>query len=178
MQYTSEIYGGLHYLATWPPSGKVGVGDVAIMQDRTLERHLSIGDLEVATKVISGSEVHERGWASSGALTVAATGGASGPVNPVVNAGGDFEVNFKSKHAILMRAERSREDSLDRLDRVRQEILRLHEEGTWQRDWVLVTHVIHAHSLMVLISNEKEAKAHLAVSAGVAADPAAIATAR
>lgn len=177
-QYTHEIYAGLHYLATWPPSAALAVGDIAIMRDRTPERHLSIGDLGVETKVLKGAEVHERGWASSGALTVSAAAAASGPAVPGASIGGELEVSFNSKHAVLLRAERSREDSLDRLDRITRELLRLHEDGSWQREWVLVTHAVHARSLMVLVANQKGAKAKLQVSGDVAAEPAAIVNAR
>jgi hypothetical protein len=177
-QYTHEIYSGLHYLATWPPSAKLAVGDIAVMQERTPDRHLSIGDLGVETKTIKGSEVHVRGWASSGAITVSAAAGATGPVHPGASAGGELEVSFNSKHAILLRAERSREDNLDRLDRVTREILRLHEEGSWKREWVLVTHVVYARTMIVLVANEKGAKAKLQVNGDIAAEPAAIVQAR
>lgn len=177
-QYTNEVYAALRYLASWPPSSRVEVGDIAVMQDRSLERQLSLRDLDIDTAVLHGSEIHDRGWASSGTVKLSANASASGPVHPGVTGGTECEVSFHAKHAILLRAGRSREDSMDRLDRVKREMLRLHNEGKWNSEWVLVTHVVHAGSLLVLVSNQKGASARLSVSGSVGADALALALAR
>jgi hypothetical protein len=75
----------------------------------------------------------------------------------------------------MMRAEQAREDSLDRLERVRRELLRLHEDGIWQREWVLVTHAVRAERLIALISSDREASAQLRLSGGMATEAGALA---
>lgn len=174
-RYTNEIYKGMHYLAAWPPSKRVQVGDVVVMEDRSPDRQMSASDLGIETPVLRGAQVRSRGWATEGALTVGPAVAASGPVHPGVVAGAELEVKFNAKHAILLRAERSREDSIDQMDRLKQEILRMHAEGKWRREWVVVTHVIHAKTLMVLVSSASGAVARLRGSGSLGVDPSALA---
>lgn len=176
-RYTSEIYGGLRYLATWPPSSQVEVGDVGIFADRSFERHLSLDDLGIEATPRRGTEVRERGWASAKTKLLRPVVAAAAPLGGVA-AGVETEVRFEGKHATLLRAERSREYGLDRLDQVWQELLRLHEEGKWQEDWTLVTHVIRASRMVVLISKDRESKATLRLTGGAADDAGALVTAR
>jgi len=177
-RYTGEIYGGLRYLAAWPPSSRIEVGDVGIFADRSLERHLSLEALEIETTVRRGTEVRERGWASAKTKLLRPAVAAAGPVHGGVAADAEVEVTFEAKHATLLRAERSREDGLDRLDRVREALLRLHEEEKWDPDWVLVTHVIQSGRMVTLISKDRNTGATLRLAGGVAGDANALVTAR
>jgi len=176
-RYTKDVYRGIHYVASWPPSSTTAVGDVAVMQKRSLERVTSTAALGLPTQTITGAKVEERGWASQKTVTLAPKVGAAAPLDPAIAATAEMNVEFNAKHAILLRAERSRERSLDRLSHIKKEMLRLHEEGEWEPDWLLVTHVVQARRLFVLISSEKGASAQLRLSAGVAQDAGALATA-
>ncbi|HKB51421.1 MAG TPA: hypothetical protein VKC63_08320 [Solirubrobacterales bacterium] len=177
-RYTDELYTGLNYLASWPPSGRAEVGDVATFQDRSLERYVSIGELGIETTTLTGTAVCERGWASAETNVINPSVAGAAPLQPGLDAGAELTIQFGAEHAILMRAERTREESLDRLDRVKRELLRLHDKGIWKREWVLVTHSIRAERLIALISSSREASAKLRLSAGVAEDAGALASVR
>jgi hypothetical protein len=177
-RYTGEIYGGLRYLAAWPPSGRVVVGDVGVFADRSLERHVSLDELGIEAAVRPGADVRERGWASAKTRLRRPTVSAAAPLGSGVAASAEVMVTFEAKHATLLRAERSREDGLDRLDRVWEALLQLHEEGKWNPDWVLVTHVIRARRMVALISKDRRSGATLRLAGGTAEDANALVTAR
>ncbi|HET9153966.1 MAG TPA: hypothetical protein VFN85_07615 [Solirubrobacterales bacterium] len=177
-RYTGEIYGGLRYLAAWPPSSRVEVGDVGVFEDRSLERHLSLGELGVEATVRPGTDVRERGWASAKTKLLRPAAAAGVPLDGGLTANGELQVTFEAKHATLLRAERSREDGLDRLDRTRENLLRLHEEEKWDPDWVLVTHVIQTKRMVALISKDRDSGATLRLTGGAAGDANALVTAR
>jgi hypothetical protein len=177
-QYTAELYANLRYLGSWPPSSPVEVGDIGVFEDRSLERQVSIGELGIEVTTRRGADVQERGWASRKTRIVRPKVAGAAPLESGVGAGAELEVRFEAKHAILLRAERSREESLDRLDRVREELLRLHDEEKWRDEWVLVTHVIRADRMVALISKERDTSATLRLSAGMVEDAGALATAR
>lgn len=177
-RYTDEIYGGLRYLATWPPSGRVEVGDVAVFEDRSAEKQTTMEELGIEKETSAGADVRERGWASARAFELKPRAGAAAPLEPGLVAGAGVELEFKAKHAILMRAERSREHRLERLATVKQELLRMYDGGEWKREWLLITNVIHARRLIVLISGRRGDKALLTLSAGVGDDAIGLATGR
>jgi hypothetical protein len=174
--YTREVHKGLHYLASWPPSARVGVGDIAVMIDGSLERQATLQDAGLPYAVARGADVRHRGWASAGSVSLGGGAAADAPLSAGTQAGAEIEASFRSTHAILLRAERSREDSLERLDQIKQGMLAMRAAGTWQQEWLMITHVVHAQSLMVLISKERNASARLLVSGSVGADAHALAT--
>jgi hypothetical protein len=177
-RYTSDIYKGLHYLATWPPSGGVEVGEIAIHQDRALERHSTLEKLGVQAETVTGPQTEVIGWVSTKATTVRPKAAVGAPIEAGLSAATELEISFNAKHATFLRGEAAQHHTLDGLDGVKQEILRLHEEGEWKREWLLVTQVLKVRRLIALISNGKGAKAGLTLIGGAVQDPAALATVR
>src|SRR5260221_413855 len=118
-RYTDELYTGLNYLASWPPSGRAEVGDVATFQDRSLERYVSIGELGIETTTLTGTAVCERGWASAETNVINPSVAGAAPLQPGLDAGAELTIQFGAEHAILMRAERTREESPDPPGRTR-----------------------------------------------------------
>ncbi len=168
--YTDNVFKALHYLPTWEPSVAVAVGDVAKIEDRGFVRQMSLTDLDISFKQRAGLRVKHRGWASEGALKIAAAGKASSRGKAAAT-----RLEFDAKHAILFRAERSNEITLERPDRAEKAILHLHEEGNWDTDWIYVTHVIRAERFTVLISDQKGASAELTVTGALGEDPGRLA---
>src|SRR5260221_13196723 len=91
-RYTDELYTGLNYLASWPPSGRAEVGDVATFQDRSLERYVSIGELGIETTTLTGTAVCERGWAAAGANGINPSVGGGAPAPPGPGRGAELEI--------------------------------------------------------------------------------------
>src|SRR5260221_12778542 len=106
-RYTDELYTGLNYLASWPPSGRAEVGDVATFQDRSLERYVSIGELGIETTTLTGTAGCGRGWASAEADVINASlaGAAPGRRGPDPAAGVTF--NLGAGGALAIAAQRT-----------------------------------------------------------------------
>ncbi len=175
--YTKEIYRRIHYLATWPPTRKLEVGDIVVFEGRSPERRLSLSELGCDFEVRSEPDLRNRGWATKRSISVQPGVGASVPVHPGLKLGGALRLTFERRHGFVLRVERSREQTMERLDRIDNEILRLHQAGEWQRDWRLVTHVVHAEKMMMLLSEDRDVSADLSVSAGIGADALSLARA-
>jgi hypothetical protein len=173
--YTREIYRSLHYLAAWPPTRTLAVGDIVVFEGRSPERQLSLTDLGYDFEVRSDPDLRNRGWASNGSVRAEPMAEASSPVHPGVKVGLGLKLVFEDKHRFLLRAERSREQTMERLDQVNDEIFRLHDEGKWRREWRLITHVIQAEKTMVLLSEGRNVSADLEVSADIGLDPLSVA---
>jgi hypothetical protein len=177
--YTSQVFKGMSYCAAWPPSNKVTLGEIALMmKDRTLERQLSISDLGLAIEDRIGHEVKDRGWTSGSDVVFNPGAGVGAPLHPGLDVDGRIKVSFTRKNAILLRLEQAHEQSLERIDRLRREMMRLDSAGEWDPNWVVITQVVHAQRLMVLVSERKSASADLKASMQVGADPLAVVNAQ
>jgi hypothetical protein len=177
--YTSQIFKGMSYCAAWPPSNKVTLGEIALMmKDRTLERQMSISDFGLDIEDRTGHEVKDRGWTSGTDVAFNPGVGAGAPLQPGLNIGGRIKVSFNRKNAILLRLERVHEQTLERIDRLRKEMLRLDSAGEWDPNWVVITQVVHARRMIVLVSERKSASADLRASMQVGADPVAVVNAQ
>ncbi|HEV3070293.1 MAG TPA: hypothetical protein VGY76_02565 [Solirubrobacteraceae bacterium] len=163
--YTDKIFGGLRYLPTWLPSATVAVGDVARIEERTVIRHCGLENLNIEYSAHENAAVAHRGWASKGALAVSARAAATTGTPDV---GANTRVEFNAKHAILFRAEQSRELYLENQGLIEDRLLHMRAEQQWEPDWVLITHVVRAARFTVLISQEKGASAELKLTGALA----------
>ncbi|MGN6588299.1 MAG: hypothetical protein ACTHKT_12665 [Solirubrobacterales bacterium] len=173
--YTSQVYKRLRYLAAWTPGQEISPGDVGIFEDRSLEQQTTIAELGLELGVHQGNERRNRGLLSGVEIKPQFAAGAAAPVHPGVEAQAQFKIEFKATNGILLRAERSCEDHLDRIDLLREWMLDLYAKGKWEERQVVVTHVVKARALMVLVSEERGANATLTVGGSLRLDPTALA---
>ena len=176
--YTKEIYRSIHYLATWPPTRTLAVGDIVVFEGRSPERHLSLSDLGFDFETRTDADLRTRGWATRRSIKTEPAAGASGPVEPGIVAQARMKLTFETRNSFILRAERSCEKTMERLDRVEDEMLRLHDEGEWRKEWRLVTHVVEAGSMMALVSEGRGTTADLEVSGGIGMDSLSVAQAQ
>jgi hypothetical protein len=175
-RYTGETYRRLRYLAAWPPGAQLEVGDICLLQDRAPERQSSITDLDLPLEVVTGKEIRNLGFTSGIVVSVVGRAAVAGPVQPGIKGGARLKVAFNRKHAIMMRAQRTREDQIDRIDLLKAEMLRRYSAGDWDPKWIVITHVVHAADLLVLISEGHGAEVELGAEAGVELTPTTMAT--
>jgi hypothetical protein len=173
--YTSQVYKRLRYLAAWTPGQEVNPGDVGVFENRTLERQTTIAELGIKLGIHEGNERRNRGLLSGVEITPQVGTGVAVPVQPGLEARAEIKVKFKATNGLLLRAEKSQENHLDRIDLLREWMLDRYARGEWEERQVVVTHVVAARSLMVLISEERGASATLTVGGSLRLDPTALA---
>jgi hypothetical protein len=174
-KYTDEIHTELGYLATWPPTNELTLGDIGLMEGRTLVRQQSITDLGLEFEIREDKQRRDRGVTSGAEIDVQAAASGGAPIHPGLKAGAAVKVEFKSANAIVMRAEDCRAQQFEVLDRLKREILKLHGQGKWKREWLVVSEVVHSARLLALISKSGGASVTLRVSAGIKASALSLA---
>jgi len=160
-RYCDQLHRHIGWLATWQPDSPIAVGDVCLMEGRQMVRQFHLDDRGIGcTEIVSPTVAHV-GWQSSKGITVKPSAGAS------ATGVGDahVEVKFEDADAMVFRAERCREHSLDRLDRLKDELLDLRSRGQWDEDLLVVTQVRHAERLLVVVAGERGSSAVVKVAA-------------
>jgi hypothetical protein len=176
-KYTSRVYKEMHYLGSWPLAQEVSPGDIGVFEGRTLERQKTIAELGLEPVVHAGTALGPLGFLSGGRISLEGGAEASAPLHPGLGVEADARVTFGSRNGVLLRAEGCREDQLDRLDLLRQEMLRLDAAGEWDPDWIVVTHVIHARRASALVAEERGASVALRLGGALALEPLELARA-
>lgn len=142
-------------MASWPPGVRVELGDVGtIDRDNMFVRVTSLASLGVpfgSESASEGSETYQ--YASSGAveigLKLAGKPSPLVPNVPISKAG--LGVSFTRDNATVFRAEGAQHSRIDDQVALRDEVVSLVRGGRWDRDWSIVTHVVHATSTTALV---------------------------
>jgi hypothetical protein len=89
------------------------------------------------------------------------------PELPAVSAG--FDIGFGSASGWVVAATGRSLRSLDEVNRFRTPILDAYRRGLWKPDWALVISIADAERMTLLVSQARDTKVALAVSANVSA---------
>jgi hypothetical protein len=156
-QYTGDLKRQLRFLASWPPSVRVELGDIGtIDQDNIFIRVSSLAALGIPFKGVAASEGSENfQYASDGSVDVdlklAGKTSSLTPNVPLAKAG--LGIHFTKEHATVFRADGAQHSRIDDQIALRDEVLSLIRAGRWERDWSIVIHVVHAASTTALMSS-------------------------
>lgn len=167
--YLQQLWKRWSLLGVWEPDSQVAVGEVGVMEDWRFRglRHLEV--LAVDFETVSSDARAARLYQSSTGVTVAATGEAAAGTGAGPSTEGGVRVAFDNGGGVVFHAEGTYEIRLRDVGTVQDAIWRLHMEGKWRREEVLITKVIAAESLVVLIADSDGATVEL--TAGAAAIP-------
>lgn len=172
-QYTSEVSDHLGFLATWPPGMPIRLGMVGtIDEDQVFSPVTSLARLGVKAQESEVAGAGERfTFASAGAVDFSfkAAGATSDLVPSVPQAEAGLGISFKREHATVFQASGISytrvEDEVD----LRNGVISLIKSGDWDRDWVVVTNLVHADTTTAIISRSAESGAEFALSANASA---------
>jgi hypothetical protein len=174
-RYTDAIETQLEYLGSWPTTSAIAVAEIGTIEGRSFIPQARLADfgVEIATK--TDERLRDIGYAAGAEVRAEALVDGEAPLHPGASAAARVNVEFTAQHAILMRAEGCRNERVERLDLLKGEVLRLHHEGRWPKEWIAVSEVVHAERLMTLIAEAKGASVELGVSAGIDASAISLA---
>ena len=173
LQYTSELSGQLRFLATWPPGVPIELGMVGTIDDNQVFSPVtSLTRLGAKFEESSIAGAGERfSFASAGAVDFSfkAAGVTSDLIPSVPQAEAGLGISFKREYATVFEASGISYTRIEDQVDLQASVITLIKSGRWDRDWVIVTNLVHADSTTVILSRSPNASAEFALSAGAAA---------
>jgi hypothetical protein len=170
-QYTAELKRELRYLASWPPGVRVELGDIGTIDgDNVFMRVASLRGLGISFKKAAASEGAQTfDYASSGAVEIEfKLAGQTSQLTPnVPSANAGLGIRFTREHATVFRADGAEHSRIDDLLTLRREVVSQIQAGRWDRDWSIVTHVVHAASTTALVARSAGSGIEFELSANV-----------
>ncbi len=172
-QYTSDLSDQLGFLATWPPGVPMGLGMVGtIDDDQVFFPVTSLARLgtKFEESTVGGAD-ETFAFASAGAVEFSfkAAGATSDLVPSVPQAQAGLGISFKREHATVFQASGINYTRIEDHVALQADVMALIKSGRWDRDWVIVTDLVHANSTTAIVSRSANAGAEFVLSAGVAA---------
>jgi hypothetical protein len=169
-QYTEELHQRYGYLATWLPSTKLHLGDVGTLRrDRfelvTTLNHLGI---EFATRDISEAADYEYISANGASLQFDFRADADGIEQALGKSMAKVAVRFSRENAVLFMAKGCKASHIEQQDRLGAEVLARHDNGNWEKTYVVITELVTAESATILISGQANARVEFSGETGIA----------
>jgi len=167
-QYTNELKRELGFLAAWPPGARIALGDIGtINEDNVFVRASSLELFGIPFKEAAASKGTQTfQFASAGAVEIGVklAGQTSALVPSVPQAKAGLGIRFTREYATAFRAEGVRQRRIDDQVALAREVLALMRDERWDRDWSVVTEVVHATSTTALVGHSAGSGAEFEIS--------------
>jgi hypothetical protein len=148
-RYQAEIHDRLGFFATWLPGDPIDIGDVGVLRSGRFRRTTSLSQLGVAYSVGAAGAAQDLQYTSTNGTSVALAAGADATV-----AEAEIRVAFSDAGSFVFHVSGLRLQRIEDSAAVGAELLRLHEAGDWDRDWLLVETLHTAKRATILVCED------------------------
>ncbi len=170
-KYVKELKRQLGYFATWLPGTPLALGDIGVFKQNVFTKIGNLSDKGIAFDIERDTTQSDIEHHSSGevSITIKAAGQTvEGSQLPSIDAG--VTVNFGNKNSILFKANGTTSPSIQNQIKLGKQIVELYRKGSWDKDWAVITELVHSTSSSIIISNESGGKIDLKVKGDIGAN--------
>lgn len=156
-KYASELRGQLGYIPTWLPSQLMRVGDVGLLtSSRPFQPTTTLADLQIEMRISQGASTDRIEYSSTRHVTVSQQADTSGTA-PGAAIASEINVDLSADGAVLFQARGCRPQQLTNRADIEADLRMRLRTGEWQREWFVVTEVVHVESLTVFMASSSNA---------------------
>ncbi len=170
--YIKELHKGFGYFATWHPGEPIEIGDVGILRGNLFTRLTNVKDTPVGLVAVRPDNTAEDlSYVSERGVKIAfkAAGKPAWPGSAIADARAGVAVEFERTAGVVFNAVRTTTPSISDQADLGRKIIAAWKAGQWEKDWVVITELVHAASATVIISNTGSSRIELEAAAGIKA---------
>lgn len=177
--YTREMYRRFGYHATWTPGTPLQLGDVGVVRDGVYRRLRNLKDFGIPFDVRPDTTAERLKHVSTHSVEFAfkAAGKPAIPGSFLSDANAGVTIEFKRSGGVAFEALGCTTPSISDQLGLGRELIKRYRAGKWNKDYVVVTELVHADSCTVLVSESRGGKISIEASAAVSAGSFSIADA-
>ena len=143
--------------ANWPPGQPLELGDYGIVKGSMFMRMGNISEFKIPFTTRVDQTKDPMHFESSGSVKVVFKAKGSATAGGLMNTKAGFQINFSNKKATFFNAAKCAVNSIESKAVLGKVILRLKDEGKWDKQHAIITEIVTAGSTTIIISKEKSA---------------------
>ena len=159
--YTKALYQELTYFGTWLPQATIQLGDVGIINNGVFERGSSLQQLGITFLPAPGETRRDDAFTyrTHGGVAISVGGQLDTAIPNLPN--GNINITFSKEQAILFDSKGVQIFGIEDLFELTQKIEAKYKEGTWKKNWKVITEVVKVESATILIAKGQHASIEL-----------------
>jgi len=163
-RYQQEMHNNLGFFATWLPSTAIALGDIGVLQSGRFRRVASLNELGVVlTDVREGMPENVSYSASAKRSDNISVG--SRMVAPL--ASGELSITFAGEGGYIFEAMNMKQIEVANRLSLASSILKIYDEGRWQKEWLVIDSLYRAESATILVSEDVSSEIVLKANAAM-----------
>jgi hypothetical protein len=170
--YLKHMNAQTAYRATWDPGRKLTIGQVGKLDDAgVFNVFTSLEAVGIPMQVDIDTTSGEVDYTSSNSVTISTKLAGKAPVagSVLTDTEVGFSFDFKSDKAVVFKASGLKTNHITNLADIQTAILAKYADGTWPKDYLIITELVSADAATIIISNSANSKLDLKASAAVGA---------
>jgi hypothetical protein len=162
--YQQEMHGKIGFFATWLPSSSIELGDIGVLEAGRFRRVGSLKELGISHPAVRTGQAEDMSYSAFAKRSDGASLGAASVV-PVAKA--ELSIQFSSEGGYIFEAIGIRQIEIEEKFALEASLLQAHEQGRWQKEWVVVDALYAAASATIIVSENSQSEIVLKASAAV-----------
>lgn len=167
------------YRATWDPTKKLLIGYIGKLQNGVLSIYSSLEKEGIPAQVQIDDSGAAMDYTSHDSVSITTKLAGSSPVagSVLTDLDAGFSLAFKSDRSIVFQTSNHKVHQLVNLAEIEQAVLDKYENGSWDKEWLIVTELVEADSATIIISNSSNGVLDLKANASAGAAQLSLANA-
>jgi len=167
--YLSHISGNAGYRANWEPNRPLELGMIGKLTNGIFDVVSTLQQEGLQPEALKDVTPGELDYTSNQTVDIDIKLAGKAPVAESVLSEADagFVLDFKSENAVVFQVKDSLTHQIVNIAKLEKDILPRFKDGTWPKDWLIITQLLEAVSATIIISNSSNNKIELKATANV-----------
>lgn len=159
------------YRATWDPTKKLVIGYIGKLDNGVFSIYSSLEKEGIPAEVAIDESGAAMDYTSHDSVNITTKLAGSAPVagSALSNLDAGFSLEFKGDNSIVFQTSNHKVHQLVNLASIEQAVLGKYNDGSWDKNWLIVTELVEADSATIIISNSSNGVLDLKASADAGA---------
>ncbi|MDB5968523.1 MAG: hypothetical protein JWQ90_973 [Hydrocarboniphaga sp.] len=153
--YLQGLNDKFSYLGTWLPNGNRRLGDVGVQKGEEWKRVTSLRDLGITFTVRPGTQTIDFTHTSHSGVKLRSKLGGELKAAGATLAEAGIAIEFSEEGSFVFQAASCRTDEIEDQVSLGEALIKLFEQGRWEREWSVIDTLVIAKSATIIVSNSK-----------------------
>lgn len=167
--YLEHMASKTGYRATWEPNRPLTIGAIVKLEKGVFTILSSLEKEGVTMDLMDDVSEGTLDYSSTGSVQIGVKLAGQAPIagSALTEADAGFSIDFTSEKSILFQADKTKTIQIINMGAIEREVIKRVNDGSWQKDWLIVTQLMQAETATIIISFSSNSKIDLKASANV-----------